>query len=169
MAVYLFGIASVKYGTAATGIGNFPSGVLMTSAPDTVKGSVSIEETEGATTEFFTDQKFSPVRSVKTEEGKLSATMQFYDMTFATLAAFKGGTGNVSGYTPATGYTNINLALEIATDSGHKFLLYNASCITRITGGGGRDKLTAFEVKAIPQMTTDNSIDWRIWALGPLN
>jgi len=168
MAVYLFGIASVKYGTAATGIGNFPSGVLLTTAPDTVKGSVTIEESEGTTTEFFTDQKFSPVRSVKTEEGKLSAVMQFYDMTFATLAAFKGGTGNVSGYTPATGYTSVNLALELNLDSGEKIHIHNASCSTRIVGGGGRDKLFAFEVKAIPQMTTDNSVDWRIYKYGPI-
>ena len=96
MAVYLFGITSVKYGTAATG-SNMPSGVALTSLPDTVKGSVSIEETEGTVMDFFVDQKFSPIRSVKTEEGKLSATMQFYDMSFATMAVLKGGTGNDDG------------------------------------------------------------------------
>lgn len=168
MAVYVYGITSVQYGTSATGIGNFPSGVLLTTAPDTVKGSVSIEESEGSTTEFFTDQKFSPVRRVKTEEGVLSATMQFYDMTFSTLAAFKGGTGNVSGYTPATGYTTVDLALALNLDSGEKLLIYNASCATRIIGGGGRDKLFAFEVKAIPQMTIDNTASWKIYKYGPL-
>jgi hypothetical protein len=168
MAVYLYGIASVQYGTSATGVGNFPSGVLLTTAPDTVKGSVTIEETEGSTTEFFVDQKFSPVRSVKTEEGKLSATFQFYDMAFATMADFKGGAGNVSGYTPATGYTTVDKALVLNLDSGEKLLMYNASCITRIVGGGGRDKMFALEVKAIPQMTTDNSIDWKIYKYGPL-
>ncbi len=163
MAVYLFGIASVKYGTAATG-SNMPSGAALTSLPDTVKGSVSIEETEGSLTNFYVDQKFSPVRSVKTEEGELSATMQFYDMTFANIAALKGGTGNASGYTPATGYTTVNLALELTLDSGHKLQMYNANCITRITGGGGRDKLFALELKAIPQMTADNTGSWKISA-----
>ncbi len=163
MAVYLFGIASVKYGTAATG-SNMPSGAALTSLPDTVKGSVSIEETEGTLTNFYVDQKFSPVRSVKTEEGELSATMQFYDMTFANIAALKGGTGNASGYTPATGYTTVNLALELTLDSGHKLQMYNANCITRITGGGGRDKLFALELKAIPQMTADNTGSWKISA-----
>uniref|UniRef100_A0A6M3JSS3 Uncharacterized protein n=1 Tax=viral metagenome TaxID=1070528 RepID=A0A6M3JSS3_9ZZZZ len=168
MAVYLYGIASVKYGTSATGLGNFPSGVLLTTAPDTVKGSVTIEETEGATTEFFVDQKFSPVRSVKTEEGKLSATFQFYDMTFNTMAAFKGGTGNASGYTPATGYVTVDKALELTLDSGDKLCIHNASCATRIVGGGGRDKLWALEVKATPQMTTDLSGSWRIHKYGPV-
>jgi hypothetical protein len=168
MANYLYGITSVKYGTAATGIGNFPSGVLLTTAPDTVRGSVTIEESEGSTTDFFTDQKYNPVLSVKTEEGKLSATFQFYDLTFATLATFKGGTGNVSGYSPATGYTAVNLALELNLDSGEKLHMHNASCITKIIGGGGRDKIWAIEVKALPQMTTDNSVAWRIHKYGPI-
>ena len=169
MSTYLYGISSVEYGTAATGIGNFPSGVLLTTAPDTVKGSVVIEETEGSKTEFFVDQRFSPVRSVKTEEGLLTATFQFYDMTFATLAEFKGGTGNVSGYTHSTGYTDVDKALVLNLDSGQKLLLYNASCITRIIGGGGRDRMFALEVKATPQLTTDNSIDWKIYQYGPLH
>jgi hypothetical protein len=168
MAVYLYGISSVKYGTSATGYGNFPSGTLLTSLPDTVKGSVTIEETEGATTDFMVDQKFSPVRQVKTDEGLLTATMQFYDMTFANLAQLKGGTGNVSGYSQATGYTEVYKALELGLDSGQKLLMYNASLITRMIGGGGRDKMFALEVKATPQLTTDNSIAWRIWQYGPL-
>jgi len=168
MAVYLYGISTVKYGTSATGIGNFPSGVLLTTAPDTVKGSVIIEETEGRTIPFYVDQKFSPVRSVKTDEGTLTATFQFYDMTFSTLAEFKGGTGNVSGYTHPTGYTEVDKALELTLDSGQKLLLYNASCITRIIGGGGRDSMFALEVKATPQLTTDGSVDWKIYQYGPL-
>jgi hypothetical protein len=159
MAEYLFGITSVKYGTAAST--NTMPGSL-TSLPDTVKGSVSIDETEGSTTEFFVDQKFSPVRQVKTEEGKLTATMQFYDMSFANIAALKGGSGDASGYTPATGYTTVDKALEIKLDSGHTLIMYNASCVTRIVGGGGRDKMFALELKATPQLTSDNSGSWKI-------
>jgi len=167
MAIYLYGISSVKYGTAATGAGNFPSGTSLTTAPGTVKGSVTIEESEGSFTEFNIDQQFSPVRRVKTEEGKMSAVFQFYDMTFATIAAFKGGTGNVSGYTPATGYTSVDLALELALDSGEKLQMYNANCASRLVGGGGRDKMFALEVNAVPQLTTDSSATWRIYKYGP--
>lgn len=168
MAQYLYGIASVKYGTAATGLGNFPSGVLLTTAPNTVRGSVTIEETEGTTAEFFVDQQATPIRRVKTEEAKLSATIEFYDVTFATLAAFKGGTGNVSGYTPATGYTSVDLALELNLDSGERIHMHNASCATQLVGGGGRDKMWSFKVNAIPQMTTDNTASWRIYKYGPI-
>jgi hypothetical protein len=159
MAIYLFGITSVKYGAAAV-TNSMPTS--LTTLPDTVKGSVTIDETEGSITNFYVDQKFSPVRQVKTEEGQLSAVMQFYDMTFANVAALKGGTGNASGYAPATGYVTIDKALEITMDSGHKLLMYNASCVARITGGGGRDKMFALELKATPQLTADNAGSWRI-------
>jgi hypothetical protein len=159
MAIYLYGITSVKYGTAAV-TNSMPSS--LTTLPNTVKGSVSIDETEGSLTNFYVDQQFSPVRQVKTEEGQLSATMQFYDMTFANVADLKGGTGNASGYSPATGYVTVDKALEITMDSGHKLLMYNASCTARITGGGGRDKMFALELKATPQLTADNAGSWRI-------
>ena len=159
MAEYLFGITSVKYADAASS--NYAPGSL-TSLPDTVKGSVSIDESEGSVTEFFVDQKFSPVRQVKTEEGVLTAVMQFYDATFTHIAALKGGTGDASGYTPATGYTTVNKFLEITMDSGHKLLMYNASLVTRLVGGGGRDKMFALEVKATPQLTTDNAGSWKL-------
>lgn len=161
MAIYLFGITSVKYGDAASS--NYsPASASLTALPNTVKGSVSIEETEGSKTKFFVDQQFSPIRQVKTEEGELSATMQFYDMTFATLAAIKGGTGNVSGYTPATGYVTVDKYLEILMDSGHKLIMYNGSLVTRITGGGGRDKMFAIEMSATPQLTSDKAGSWKI-------
>ena len=35
----------------------------------------------------------------------MTAVMQFYDLTYATIAALKGGTGDAQGYTPAIGYT----------------------------------------------------------------
>ena len=104
MAVYIYGITTVKYGDAAK-TNEMPTG--LTTLPNTVKGSVTLDETEGTTTKFWVDQQYAPIRSVKTEEGELSAVMQFYDMSFATLAALKGGTGDASGYTPATGYVTM--------------------------------------------------------------
>jgi len=158
MAIYVYGVESVKYADAASS--NYSPSA--SDLPNTVRGSVTIDETEGATTKFWVDQQYTPVRSVKTEEGELSAVMQFYDMTFATLAAIKGGTGNVSGYTPATGYTTVNKYIEINTDSGHKFIMYNAEVQTRIIGGGSRDRMFAVEMKATPQLTADNAGSWKI-------
>ena len=167
MSVLLFGVKSVKYGTAATG-SNMPSGAALTSLPNTVKGTVSIEEGAGTTSKFFVDQKSSPIKVIKTEEGEVTASMQFYDLTFATVAALKGGTGNASGYTPATGFNLIELALEIELDSvgpggvNHKLQMYNASIEAHLTGGGGRDSMFALEMNAIPQLTSDETGSWKI-------
>lgn len=159
MAIYLFGITSVSYGTAAA-TNTMPT--ALTALPNTVKGSVSIDETEGSITKFYVDQQYSPVRQVKTEEGQLSATMQFYDMTYSGIAALKGGTGDASGYAPATGYVTIDKAIKIVMDSGQILDMYNASCVARITGGGGRDKMFALELKVTPQLTADNAGSWKI-------
>ncbi len=161
MATYIYTVNTVKYGTP-TGTNTMPASGSLTLLPNTVKGTVTLEETEGSSTKFYVDQQFSPINEVKTEEGELSSVMQFYDMDFATLAALKGGVGNASGYTPATGYTQVRKALEITTVSGHKFEFYNASLISRITGGLARDKMLAVEVKATPLMTLDNLGTWGV-------
>lgn len=161
MSVYIYGITTVKYGDAASS-NYMPTATGLTTLPNTVKGSVTLDETEGTTTKFWVDQQYAPIRSVKTEEGELSAVMQFYDMTFATLAALKGGTGDASGYTPATGYVTVEKSLEITTDAGYKFLMYNAAIEARIVGGLSRDNMLAVEMKASPQLTADNAGSWKI-------
>lgn len=159
MSEYLYSVKTVKYGDAAE-TNTMPTG--LTTLPNTVRGSVSLDESEGETTEFYVDQQAAPIRSVDTGEAKLSASMQFYDMTFATVAALKGGSGDASGYTPATGYTSVNKALEIETDSGHKFLMYNAKLSVRILGGLGRENMLVVDLKATPQLTADNAGSWKI-------
>ena len=158
---YIFSVKSVKYGTP-TGTASMPATGDMIALPDTVKGSVNIDEGEGTLTKFFVDQKIQPIKVIKTEEGELTATMQFYDITYATVAAIKGGTGNASGYSPATGYTQIEKALAIETDSGHIFDFYNAQITTRFTGGGSRDAMFMMEMKATPQMTADTNGSYKI-------
>lgn len=161
MAVYIYTVSTIKYCTP-TGTNTLATGTGLVALPNTVRGSVNLEESEGSVTDFFVDQQADPIMSVKTEEGKLTANMEFYDMTFANIAALKGGTGNASGYTPATGYTNILKGLEIATTSGHKFSLYNAQLITRVGGAGSRDKMFTLAVKATALMTTDLAGSWKV-------
>jgi len=162
MAEYIFSVASIKYGTP-TGTNSMPG--TLESLPDTVKGTVTIEESEGSTVKFYVDQKKEPIRQIKTEEGELTLTAQFYDLDFAKLAVFKGGT-NVTGATekfvPSTGYTTVEKALEITFDSGHVLNMFNASCVARVTGGGGRDKMISWELRATPQLAADlaGSYEW---------
>lgn len=161
MAKLIFSVKSVKYGTP-TGTNTMPASGSMTALPDTVKGSITIEEEAGANAEFFVDQKAEPIKVINTDMPKLSATMQFYDMTYATMAILKGGTGNASGYTPPIGFTLIEKAIQIETDSGDVFDLYNAAVNSRIVNGGGRDKLFAVETIINPQLTTDLAGSWKL-------
>ena len=163
MSRYLYSIDTIKYGTP-TGTNTMPGSLV--SLPDTVKGTVTIDETEGSYTDFFVDQAKDPVRTLKSEEGKLTATMQFYDFNFLALAAFKGGTAPTSGgyekFVPATGYTDVSKALELTLSSGQVFNLFNAQCFARIIGTGSRDRMCAWELKATALMTTDLAGSWEI-------
>jgi hypothetical protein len=164
MANYVYSVKTVKYGTP-TGTKSMP--VTLVTLPKTVKGSVNLDETEGTFTKFYTDQDRDPIMVTKTEEGEFSAVMQFYDMSYDQVAALKGGSrvtgATTDSFEPATGYTNVLKALEIEFDSGHKLQMYNASCFARITGGGGRDKMLALELKVNPLMTTDGTGSWRLY------
>jgi len=154
MANYVFSVSGMKYGTP-TGTSGMPGG--LTSLPDTVKGSITVEETEGSVLRFYVDQKKEPIRSIKAEEGEFTLTAQFYDMGFASLAAFKGGSGNASGFVPSTDYTTVDKALEVTFSSGHVLNIFNGSCTARLTGGGGRDKMLSWELKVVPMITNDGS------------
>ena len=155
MADYIYAVSSMRYGTP-TGAATMPG--TLTALPDTVKGSITVEETEGTLTRFEVDQKKDPIRVIKSAEGEFTLTAQFYDMTFTNLASFKGGsatTGTGGTFTPSVDYTTVDKALEINFVSGHKMEIYNGSCVARMTGGGGRDKMLAWELKITPMVTTN--------------
>ncbi|HOE94891.1 MAG TPA: hypothetical protein PLU97_05760 [Candidatus Cryptobacteroides sp.] len=107
------------------------------------------------------------MRVIKSEEGDFTLTAQFYDFDFEKYAAFKGGVG-VAGasFTPSTDYTTIDKAFRIVFDSGHVMDIYNGSCVARMTGGGGRDKMFAWELKVTPMLTQDLAGSYMIAASG---
>lgn len=159
MAVYIYSVTKIEYGTP-TGTPTLGS---MTQLPDTVKGSITIEETEGASVKFYVDQKKEPIKVVKTEEGEMAVTAQFYDMSGSFLAAFKGGSAaSGAGFTPSTGYTTVEKGIKITFDSGQVLEMYNAACLARYTGGGGRDKMLSWELKMIPQVTLDGTGSYKV-------
>jgi len=161
MSNLVFAVKTVKYGTP-TGSNTMPVSGDLTALPDTVKGSIEIEETEGATQKFNVDQRADPVKILKTEESELTSKMQFYDLTYATIADIKGGTAATGSYTPATGFTTIEKAIQVTTDSGHVIDMYNAYVSVRLMNGGGRDKLFSMEMMANPQLSTDLAGSWQL-------
>jgi hypothetical protein len=111
MANYVYKIASVKHGTP-TGSNTMPASGSLTTMPYTVKGSVTLSESDSETAEFEVDQLTDPIMVVATKSGRLTSEMKFYDVDYALLAALKGGTGNASGYAPATGPVNTLRAIH---------------------------------------------------------
>lgn len=152
---YIYAVSSIKYGTP-TGLATMPT--TLSTLPDTVKGTINIEETEGSFTRFYVDQKKDPIRSVKTEEGEFSMTAQFYDLNPYHLAALKGGTavtGGTESFTPSVSYTDVNWAVEVTFSSGHKLEIYNGAFSTRMLGTGGREDMIKYEVKVTPQLAAN--------------
>lgn len=153
---YIYGVKSVKYGTP-TGTATMPASGSMTPLPDRVKGSIAISEADGTSAKFYVEQKPHPIKVIKTEEGEFSASMEFYDLDYTTVAALKGGVGNASGWTPSNTFVNIELALSIEMDSGQVIDFYNASCDTTLNFAGGRDTMGSMKMVAMPQLTADGT------------
>lgn len=164
MANYIYKISTVKYGTATGGI-TMPASGSLTTLPYTVKGSVKLTESDSTTEQFDVDQLTDPVMLVVTKTGSLTASMQFYDMDYADIAALKGGTGNASGYSPAIGGVNILKAIQINTVSGHKFDFYNAHVLAKIGGASSSDGLVTLDVTVTALATTDGAGSWHV---GPI-
>lgn len=161
MANYIYRIKSVKYGTA-TGTNTMPASGDMTSCPNTVKGSVNINESDGTTVDFKVDQLNDPIMTLTDESGTLTAEMEFYDVDYTHTAALKGGTGNASGYAPPTTPTNILKAFQIETVSSHLFDFYNAKVIATLGGVGANDQLFKLKVKLTALATTDGAGSWHV-------
>ena len=158
---YVFSIKSVKYGTP-TGSNTMPTSGDLTPLPYTVKGSITFEQTEGTFSEFYVDQLPDPIKVITSDKGKLATSIKIYDLNYETMAVLMGGTGDDTGYTPALGWVDINLAMQINTDSLHTFDFYNSQVSARILDGGGRDKMFSIEAKLTPQMSADLEGSWKL-------
>jgi hypothetical protein len=154
MAEYIYGIASVKYGTVepCTTVPLMPAATGMTQWAYTVKGSLTISEDESTTTEFFVEETTTAVHSIVTDAGQLKVTWRAYDITPALVAVMKGGTASGNGvynyyYGPDTVDAQ-ELALEVTTTDGSVFSIPKASCLGRFDSVVGRENLLEMEVVA---------------------
>lgn len=165
MANYIYSIKSVKYGTP-TGTATMPASGDLTDLGNTVRGSVTIEESEGSVNKFKVDQKVASILELSNGDEELSFVGQFPDVSYANLATLKGGTSSSAGgfntFTPSTGFTSVQKALELEMDSGHKINIFNAQIFARVVNGGGRDKMVAVAMKATPLITADDAGTWEI-------
>lgn len=160
MAVYNFSVKATRYGTP-TGTNTMPA---LTALPNNVKGSITLDESDPTFTSIYEEQSPAPLRRVQTGQGDVTFKMQFHDMTYATIAALKGGSavGAATGYQAPTDFADINKAIQIEFDSGHYYNYYNAAIAAKIIGSGARDGYIALDVTVMPQLTADGKGVWEI-------
>jgi len=164
----IYAVKTISYGTP-TGTTTMPEGANLYALPETVRGSISMDEGDPTYQDFFTDQTMPPVDSVQVSEGETTISAQFHNVQYDHLEALKGGTAvaAVTGTSAAkwkkgVTFRNDKLAMQIETESGHYFNFYNARIFAKITGGGGRDTGFMLQVNIKPLATTDLAGDWEI-------
>lgn len=158
---YAYGIASVKFGTP-TGSNTMPT---VTQWAQTVQGSMTLSEDEATTKDFNVEETTTPVKSIVTDAGSLTAKWRAYDITPSLVAIVKGGTAGAAGsggtavvtYAGPVQVVSIDLALEITTTNGVVVSIYNAAVVARFDGAISRENLLEMEVTAKAQDPGDGS------------
>lgn len=160
MAVHIFSVKNTRYGTP-TGTNTMPA---LTTLPNNVKGSVNLDEGDPSFTSIFEEQSMAPLRKVNTAQGDISFKMQYHDMTYATIAALKGGSavGAATGWQAPVDFADINLAFQVEFDSGQYYNYYNAAIAAKIVGSGARDGYIALDITVMPQLSADGKGIWEI-------
>lgn len=162
---YVFGVKSVKFGTP-TGSDEMPGS--LTAFAQTVAGSLTLSEDEAQTKDFNVEEVTTPVKTIVTSVGALTATWRAYDLSPATLALVKGGTSTTPAAPAAHTYDGPlsvvakDLALEITTTNDVVIKVYNAAVLARFDGSVGRENLLELEISAIAQDPGDGTSPYQI-------
>ena len=149
MAKYALGLKSVKFGTP-TGTATMPA--VLEAFAQTVKGSMTISETEASVNDFTVEEQDAPVEQIITDNSKWEAVWKCYNISSEILTKVKGGE-SVTGASETTwkapaSSSILKLAMEIETTSGAKFQVPRASVVARFDGTVGKDDMLQLEVKA---------------------
>ena len=162
---YAYGIASVKFGTP-TGSNSMPGEV--TAWAQTVEGSLTLSEDEATMKDFKVEETTTPVKSIVTDVGALTAKWRAYDISVEMIETVKGGTGTESEaptdhtYAGPVQVVAQDLALEITTTNGVVIEIYNAAVVARFDGSISRESLLEMEVTAKAQDPGDGTSPYMI-------
>lgn len=150
MAKYGYKVDSIETGLASTD-GTMPT--TMTALPDTVEGTVVIEETAPQTKGFKRSKDKAPFKIVVTEDANLPIKFSIYDISPSVLATLKGGTATAeTAWKPAIGTSAlIEIALRLKTEGAALTInIPKASVVALIKGSLKSDELLTLECTATP-------------------
>ncbi len=162
---YVYGIKKIKFGKP-TGTSSVPTGANAPTAwAQTVAGSLVLSEDEATTKDFNVEEVTTPVKTIVTSVGALTATWRSYDMTPALVAVVKGGvatstgtgTGKRAVFQGPETVKALDLYLEIETDNDVVFRIFKAATLYRFDSGVGKENLLEGEIRAIAQDPGDGS------------
>lgn len=158
---YTIGLKSVKFGTP-TGTVAMPAS--LTAFAKTVKGSMTIEESEPTITDFKVEELSAPIKQAITEDGVLTVTWRCYDLNPEIIKVVKGGEGTTVSkkYSAPAKSVIMEKGLELTSDDNMVFAIPKASIVARITGQVGSDDMIQLEVKATAIDPGDGGSPWYI-------
>lgn len=162
----IYSVKKTRYGVP-TGTTTMPG--TLTELGENVKGQITLNESDPSLTTIRTEQGYTPRRVIVSEPGQLDFTLQYHDLSFAALAALKGGEAvaavpgsSAAAWKPGMTFETPELAFQVETESGQFFNFYNARVIATLGGAGTRDGFFYVQVKVYPQVTADKAGDWEI-------
>lgn len=166
---YAYGISSVKFGTP-TGSAGMPAASAMTAWAQTVQGSMTLSEDEATIKDFNVEETSTPVKSIVTDSGALTAKWRGYDLTPSLITIVKGGASGTAGagasakvtYAGPVQVVAVDLALEITTTNSVVFEVYNAAVVARFDGSISRENLLELEVSAKAQDPGDGGSPYMV-------
>lgn len=150
MPKYGYKVKSIETGLASAD-GTMPT--TMTPLPDSVDGTVVIEETAPQTKGFKRSNDRAPFMIVVTEDGNLPIKFSLYDISPSVLAKLKGGTATEeTAWKPPIGSSQlIETALRLKTEGGQLTVnIPKASVVALIKGSLKSDELLTLECTATP-------------------
>lgn len=133
MAKRVLGVASIKLGAIA---GDGGMGTALTAIGDTVIGSAILENAEGTTTDFFSEESDTPIESILSEQGSTTFTWSTHNLEADALVSLFGGTkttGPPVTWEPPDVLGTKELSVEVIDKKGNKFELVRVSIKPKFT------------------------------------
>ena len=155
MGKYKYGYKSLKISDIDPGTGKAAAGTEVELKEDVYRDSFNIIESEGTTTNHYSEMNPAPKASF-TEEGEMTLTLQIMDTTVETLALLKGGavvtdaTLGTKTWSKPKVTPQIEKYLEMETVDGAKIIIPKGKISARYNNQVRRNGIALLDVTITP-------------------
>lgn len=146
------GVSKIEYGEVLIGSGAMQTKLMQTS--NTYRDSVTFAPEDGDTNSFFIEENDFPLETI-TSAGQWVVEWDILTPTTTEMAAFMGGTEDLTGNAPAwkapTESANIEKAIKITPKKGYILAFPKAQIQAKMTGGYKKGEPVLLHVRAIAE------------------